>query len=697
MNMPGNWERLGRASFLLLVLVIAAVLRIWQLDSLPPGLYHDEAYNGLDALSLTQGRSFPQFYEGWEQYAAEAHGDQPAEQTRWPVFFEGNYGREPLHIYLMAAAIKLLGPNVLAIRIVPAIAGIIAVLTTYLAAHELGMRQGESRAGHEQQTKAIERLLLDPPLIAALAMAILFPAVHFSRFGVRAMLFVPLATLTVVFFWRGINETGEARSGILAKLPISAYFVLAGAFLGLALYSYAAARLFPLVFAIFVVYWFWRDRAAMRTHRWHVLAMAGVSFLTALPLLWFFIRYPYYFVFRIAYVANKGRGAVEGRPWLTWIGNIGRVLRGLIVYGETHLRHNLPGRPYMDPVQAWLFMSGIVVTVWQRRRLAWKFLWIWLVVMLLPSIMSGDAPHFGRLTGAAPPVAILISLGWVGIVRALMQRVPSGNAGLVLAVSGIVLLASALWTAADYFVRYAEQPELPDAFYEQDWELGRYLAESGEEVSLYLTPSQEELATIYFALESPDRLTNYTGTSGLVPAGIPSQANLYVIRPSDSDYLDRLAEVFPNGRLEERRETFLSYFVAAENNQVDIEHEVGYRWSEQIALVGWSQHWHDDRLIVTLVWQAISAPDRDYTAYVHLLDESGAIMSQVDRPPTGYATSNWRDGEIVVDQFALNLPSGYAEKGASVSTGFYDPTTKTNLGAEFLLDSATIDAQGSEG
>jgi hypothetical protein len=267
----------------------------------------------------------------------------------------------------------------------------------------------------------------------------------------------------------------------------------------------------------------------------------------------------------------------------------------------------------------------------------------------------------------------------------------------MLAVSGIVLLASALWTAADYFVHYAGHPELPDAFYEQDWELGRYLAEFNEEVSLYLTPSQEELATIYFALGSPDRLTNYTGTSGLVPAGIPGQANLYVIRPSDSDYLERLAEVFPNGELEGRRETFLSYFVAAENNRVDRDYEVGYRWSEQIALLGWSQHWDDDRLIVTLVWQAIAAPDRDYTAYVHLLDESGAIINQVDRPPAGYATSNWRDGEIVIDQFVLELPPGHAAAGASVSTGFYDPTTLTNLGDEFLLDSTTIDAPGSEG
>ena len=80
--------------------------------------------------------------------------------------------------------------------------------------------------------------------------------------------------------------------------------------------------------------------------------MFGVSLLTALPLLIFFFRYPYFFIFRIAYVANRGKGTVADKPWLTWLNNIGRVVRGLFWQGETHLRHNLPGRPYLDVIQS---------------------------------------------------------------------------------------------------------------------------------------------------------------------------------------------------------------------------------------------------------------------------------------------------------------------------------------------------------
>ena len=109
--------------WLLLAILLAGVLRFWQLDTMPPGFYHDEAYNGLDALALLHGDTFPQFYEGWELYAQDAHADNPPQPTRWPLFFEGNYGREPVHIYLMALSIWLLGATPLAIRAVPAAAG----------------------------------------------------------------------------------------------------------------------------------------------------------------------------------------------------------------------------------------------------------------------------------------------------------------------------------------------------------------------------------------------------------------------------------------------------------------------------------------------------------------------------------------------------------------------------------------------
>ena len=44
-------------SLVLGLLILAAALRFIRLDQLPPGLYHDEAYEGLDALRVLDGQT----------------------------------------------------------------------------------------------------------------------------------------------------------------------------------------------------------------------------------------------------------------------------------------------------------------------------------------------------------------------------------------------------------------------------------------------------------------------------------------------------------------------------------------------------------------------------------------------------------------------------------------------------------------
>ncbi|MBK8430311.1 MAG: hypothetical protein IPL28_02975 [Chloroflexi bacterium] len=203
--------------------------------------------------------------------------------------------------------------------------------------------------------------------------------------------------------------------------------------LGLGLYIYAAGRMMPLLFALFVPLWFALDRGAIRRFWKPVGLMAAVSLFTAAPLLLYFWRYPYFLFFRSSYVATHGAGVVEGRPWLTRWYNLGRVLRGLFWQGETHFRHNLPARPLLDGVQSVLFALGFWAEGQRGRGAEEKnsairnpqsaiptlFLLLWLAVMLLPSILSSDAPHFGRLSGAYPVLAIFIGRGAQFVVTTL--------------------------------------------------------------------------------------------------------------------------------------------------------------------------------------------------------------------------------------------------------------------------------------
>jgi hypothetical protein len=85
-----------------------------------------------------------------------------------------------------------------------------------------------------------------------------------------------------------------------------------------------------------------------------------------------------------------------------------------------------------------------------------------------------------------------------------------------------------------------------------------------------------------------------------------------------------------------------------------------------------------------------------YTAFVHLLSEDGALVSQLDRQPAGYPTSDWRPGEVVVDTLAVPLPAGLAPGDYRLATGFYDLATLERLGEAATLGAVRAGDQGIE-
>ncbi|MGC8782046.1 MAG: hypothetical protein ACP5UQ_14385, partial [Anaerolineae bacterium] len=103
---------LGSSRFhLALLLLVAAFFRLWQIGDIPPGLFGDEATDGLDALDVLAGRG--------------------------AIFFPANYGREGLHMWIVAAMFRLMGVTPLALRLPSVIAGIVTVLATYWLGQEL--------------------------------------------------------------------------------------------------------------------------------------------------------------------------------------------------------------------------------------------------------------------------------------------------------------------------------------------------------------------------------------------------------------------------------------------------------------------------------------------------------------------------------------------------------------------------------
>ena len=61
---------------------------------------------------------------------------------------------------------------------------------------------------------------------------------------------------------------------------------------------------------------------------------------------------------------------------------------------------------------------------------------------------------------------------------------------------------------------------------------------------------------------------------------------------------------------------------------------------------------------VTLFWQSLAEIDRDYTVFVHLLDENDLVIAQRDTYPGlgTYPTRLWRVGDAFADRYVLTLP-----------------------------------------
>jgi hypothetical protein len=215
-------------------------------------------------------------------------------------------------------------------------------------------------------------------------------------------------------------------------------------------------------------------------------------------------------------------------------------------------------------------------------------------------------------------------------------------------------MASTLWTSIDYFVRYANQPELPEAFYVRDWALGQYVAGLTPPFKAYMTPTQEEMATIFFALGGDKELLHsFDAATTTVPLGAPGEVLVYLVDAEATAAREQLFARFPTSSINPLEDGFIPYTLLGSAERIPVANMTDLPLGAGISLVAWDSELAGDQLTVDLYWQATERSDLSATAYVHLLDVAGTLVAQHDHIPTGYPTQDWRSGELVTDQFVL--------------------------------------------
>ncbi len=126
-----------------------------------------------------------------------------------------------------------------------------------------------------------------------------------------------------------------------------------------------------------------------------------------------------------------------------------------------------------------------------------------------------------------------------------------------------------------------------------------------------------------------------------------------------------------------------------------IPNRTNVTFDEMINLKGYEIESIEDNSLIrlTLYWQAIEKPDFNYSAFVHLIDSSGKLVTQDDGPPGAdqdFPPTAWLPQDIVRDQRVLELPENINEP-LSLQVGLYNWIDGRRLSAQ-AAENITNDA-----
>lgn len=648
-------------------MLLAGVLRLYELGSWPPGLYHDEAYYGLDALRVIGGER--------------------------PLYFAANNGREPLFIYLAALSLDWLGRTVYALRFPAALVGVLTIPVTYWMARELFNR----RVG----------------VLAAAFMTITLWPVHLSLIGFRAGTLPLFSALSIA---AGVRAY---RSGRWYD------WLIAGALYGVSFYTYLAGRFTPVVLIVFGL-------GLVLSRRIKRLWPGALIFLIAAGI----VAAP------LAITAVTNWDTVMGRPGDVSILNpainngdvvgtaISNTLKALGMFfwqGDRIPRHNVPYRPVFDWLVTIFFVFGLVRLILgaiQRRRsavpplpdfleytpvqrvalpgkLSSVFVLLWVAVMLLPTILAEDTPHFLRAVGVLPVLMVIPAVGLDTLARWLTSRVRLGRA-LSWVMIAAVLIVSTAQTIVDY-TRYAADPNTAYAFEAAAVNLAN--SARGALAAGYHVAIDERLVRDYPSIALLVEQPFESVPDGVQPAALPSGEKALFFRWPYAEWWQALALLTgphavrvtggPLARGDRDVQPFYAY-VRAQVEPVTLALSPEARFANGAQLLGHSiERLSETQWRLRTLWQITGTISADHTFFVHLLSAGQTVVTaDGDNGDGFYPIRLWRPGDVIIDERTLAVAPQLDRTQLLIEMGLYDRASGQRVAvidsAQAVVDNAIL-------
>lgn len=652
-----------------LLLLIAAWFRVWQIDRVPPGLHHDEVISSeLVEQNVLAGR---------------------------PAIFYDRGGREGLFHLTSAAPMALIGYNPIGLRGAGLAWGMIGLAATYaLAARLLGRRTG---------------------LIALAFAATSLWSVYEGRAATRSVSLMAMSALAALAFFVAWSRTPRPRS--------EWSFALAGALVGLSLYTYIAARVVPLVFALLIAYLAVTQRRAVSAAWRGLVVYAAAALAVGAPLAIYLYSHPAADM-RFQMLAQPLAELGQGNPWPV-IGTTLQTLGMFVWRGDPQWHYNVAGLPVFGPASAALFLVGLGLALRRIKQLPYAFYTIWLFVSLVPGMLSEPAPHYMRTAGAQAAAYTLLGIGGAAIVemarsRSLRMSAPKGLGRLAPGYDQVVWLGLALvWLGAtlhtwqNFFVIWPANDEV--RFYHQAnvSEMARYLDAQPDTTpvvgcSPFLDEREDWLRsprqTMHFVLRRadlpirwndcrdslvfpnggarwrqfilyltpiqdniPPALLGWFTGAPPVPIGEFADSTLYT-----PEVQDRLTAA-----LAQARQAEAAWDPAGGGGPAALPADLGHSLNFMGYTVNKAALRAGKQLTLTTYWQAIGPSPPFLTVFVHLLDASGRIAAQDDRQSV--LADTLQPGDVFMQIHSLDLPLDLPPGAYRLSIGLYSSQTGQRL------------------
>jgi len=376
-------------SILLGIVILATVLRLWQLGSVPPSPDWDEAALGYDAYSIIHtgrdefGKFLPVVLRSFDDY-------KPA-----------------LYAYLTIPSILIFGLNTFAVRFPSAVFGIISVIAVFFLIRELF-----------EEYKYKDYLAL----ISSFLLAISPWSIQFSRVGFESNVGGTLNLLMVLFFVKGFKKPW--------LLFLSAFFA------GMSIYVYQSEKVFTSLLALALVLIFRKKLFAIPKK--YILSAVILGIIVVAPMAVYILGN------RAALLRVTGTSVFSSQTELLKTNiqkleqdrlnndKIGSLLDNRrLVYGQTIIsgyishfdlnwlfitgdisRHHAPNMGLLYLFELPFILLGIYFLIFGKFNKKTKLIiFAWFLIAPIPASITTGVPHAVRTLNFLPTWQIFAALG----------------------------------------------------------------------------------------------------------------------------------------------------------------------------------------------------------------------------------------------------------------------------------------------